>query len=296
MRSNKLHVPSFIIMSFFFTHNILISSDFHRIYKRFERLLIPYIGWPIILFCIYNLILLSGKKYYTFSFKKLIHQIILGNAWTIPFHFWFLFDLILTSIIFLLILKTMKNHYLFIFLILLMFSYFLQYSELNYKLFIILGEPSLAKENEFIPYAVTGFILFESNIMNKLYEKKIKTFIISLIFLKLTEYYKVFSSIEGFAFQGIKSNIRSVCLIFIFSLFSSKEKENKYTKIFKTITSFTGGIYYIHRIIQWNFINIFKDIKKGTFFGIILIYIISYMICFIGTIIFGKTRLKYLFS
>ena len=293
LNSNKLHVPSFIIMSFYFTHETLISQDFNKINNRLERLLIPYIGWPIILFSTYNFIHFLGIEYYSFPFKKLIHQIILGNAWTIPFHFWFLFDLIITNILFLFIIL-IKRNYLFTFIIILIFCYFLQYSQLNYQ-YMNLHEPSLSKEIEFIPFAITGFIIFELNIIKILKRYKIQTFIISLLLYKLILKYEVFSNFKGFAFHGLKFNICSICLIIIFSLFSSEENYNKYLKLFKTITSFTGGIYYIHRIIEKNFKNFFVEIKKGSLVGLITIYLISYMICFIGTFFFNKTRLKYLF-
>ena len=96
LKSPKLHVPSFIIMSFYFTHNTLTNFDIKKIYNRFERLLIPYIGWPLILVIMSNFIHYFFKQYYLYPFKILIYQLILGDAPNIPLHFWFLFDLIIT--------------------------------------------------------------------------------------------------------------------------------------------------------------------------------------------------------
>jgi len=39
LRSQKLHVPSFIIMSFFFTHNTLISLDSNKIQELLLKFL-----------------------------------------------------------------------------------------------------------------------------------------------------------------------------------------------------------------------------------------------------------------
>jgi len=184
LKSTKLHVPSFIIMSFYFTHNILTNFDINKINKRFERLLIPYIGWPLILVIMSNFIHYFFKQYYQYPFKILIYQLILGDAPNIPLHFWFLFDLIITSILFLIIIKIMKHHYLFILELLMIFSYFLQYSKLNLKFYYYVNmKVSLGKENEFLPFAITGFFLFELNIIEKLQKYKIYTFIISLIIL-----------------------------------------------------------------------------------------------------------------
>ena len=68
LRSQMLHVPSFIIMSFFFTHNTLI-------YKRFERLLMPYIGFPLILFMKNNTLNYFTKSYHKIPIKILLLQI-----------------------------------------------------------------------------------------------------------------------------------------------------------------------------------------------------------------------------
>lgn len=297
LRSQKLHVPSFIIMSFFFTHNTLISLDSNKIYKRFERLLVPYLGFPLILFIKNNTLNYFTKYYLQIPIKILLLQIILGDAPKIPLHFWFLFDLIATTIIFLIIIMIFKNNYIFILQLLMLFSYFLQYSTINMKLFYKLKKQvSLGRENEFIPFAVTGFILFETDIINKLNKYKFHAFIISFIIFVLTGYYEFFSYFNGITYHGIKLNIRSICLIFLFSLFSIEETKYKYLiKFIKIITNYTGGIYYLHRIVQYDFILIFNDIKVGNFFGLCLIYLFSYIICFFGTFIFGNTRLKYLF-
>ena len=64
-------------------------------------------------------------------------------------------------------------------------------------------------------------------------------------------------------------------------------------RIIKTITNFTNGIY----CMQSQMIPLCK--RKfgliGNFKSCIIIYLISYFISFIGIMIFGKTKLKYLF-
>ena len=181
LNSNKLHVPSFIIMSFYFTHNSLISLDLNKIYRRLERLFIPYLGWPFILFILSNFINVFCKKFPLISFKNLYYQIILGDAPNMPLHFWFLFDMIVTTNFFILIIISMKNHYIFILLMLMILSYYLQYSNINLYFFNSIRQPSLGKENEFIPFAVTGFILSEHNIIMTIQKKRLKVFLISLI-------------------------------------------------------------------------------------------------------------------
>lgn len=47
--NRKIHVPSFFIMSFYFTYHTLLSLNIKKLFSRLLRLLIPYIIWPIIL-------------------------------------------------------------------------------------------------------------------------------------------------------------------------------------------------------------------------------------------------------
>ena len=47
-KERLLHVPTFFILSFYFMHNNLLSLKPKIILNRLMRLLIPYIGWPII--------------------------------------------------------------------------------------------------------------------------------------------------------------------------------------------------------------------------------------------------------
>lgn len=88
-----------------------------------------------------------------------------------------------------------------------------------------------------------------------------------------------------------------VSFIFIFSLFPSDKITNfKIEKIIKNMTNYTAGVYYLHLTIILYFRNYINPIKNGTLFGLFIIYLICYFICFIGMKIFGKTKLKNLFS
>ena len=62
------------------------------------------------------------------------------------------------------------------------------------------------------------------------------------------------------------------------------------------MTNNSAGIYYLHRVVQLYFKHIFNDIKKGTFFGMILIYFICHLICLSGERIFYKTTAINLFA
>ena len=78
-KNRRIHVPCFFIMSFYFNYKSLISKDSKNNYKRFERLLIPYIFWPIIAFLINNIFCRLNNLKIQFYLRNLITQILINN-------------------------------------------------------------------------------------------------------------------------------------------------------------------------------------------------------------------------
>ena len=179
-----------------------------------------------------------------------------------------------------------------------LFSYFLQYSKLSKILkFYTHGIIGLARENEIIPFAVTGFTLYATKFLNNLEKYKFNTIIISSLIFNLIQDYEIFKKFFGVAYNGIKLNVLSVCLIIIFSFFPIKNiKNKKLTNLLKYLTCYSAGIYYLHRAVQLYFKYIFLDIKKGTFFGLVINYFICYLISFSGGLILKNSKAKYLFQ
>jgi hypothetical protein len=185
----------------------------------------------------------------------------------------------------------------FIFQILLIIAYILQYSYWNlyffnkYNNFVRI---SLGHIAEFIPLAITGHNLGYLDIITK--SKKLRglsIFVcIAIIFLILK--FEIFVRIKGFWYPGILFNIGGICMFILFSLLSFQN--NKITFLLKIITKFTGGIYYIHIICRDFIERKLLFIQKRTFHSSIIIYIISYIICYLGSKLCGKTKLKFLFN
>ena len=224
-KDRGIHVPSFFNMSFYFNYKCLISKDPERNRKRFERLLIPYIFWPIIVFSINKF---SGKYYKSFleyPFKKIIIQIILGNGIINPL--WFQCILLATSLVFLIIIYIFENYYLFALQILMILSYILQYSKYNQYFFENLTtncQMSFGREIMMIPFAVTGFHLAAFKIINKLKYYRFKSFIFSVITFIFVDNFNIFYNLDNY--NGIKLNVLSIALIFIFSLLPVEKGQN----------------------------------------------------------------------
>ena len=182
------------------------------------------------------------------------------------------------------------------------FIYFLQYSNYfsnifhNFKYEVHF---SIDREIELIPYAVTGFNLNAFKVIYILKKYEFQTFIFSFITFILVDNFDIFSNVNKFyQWGGIKVNILSVNLIFIFStMIPSRIYKIKYIASFiEYITRYTAGIYYLHMPIYSYLKKYILCIKKGTIEGVFMIYIISYSICCIGMLFFGKTKAKNLFS
>ena len=275
IKNRNIHVPSFFIMSFYFNYNCLKSRNPKRNYDRFKRLLIPYILWPIIAF-IFNIIF---RKYMSidlkFTFKQLIIQIIIGRG--IINTLWFQFDLIFFTYLFLLVIYIFKNSYLFILQLLMIISYFQQYSKYNYYLFFfLLGKftYSIARLNPCFPFTVTGFTFAFFNTINYLNKNyKYKAIIFSIVIFIFVDNFDVLTFPFGLdAYFGIKLNVLSICLIFIFSLLSFNSIKNRYIKNFiMHITKYTAGVYYLHIPVYEYSKNYLFQVKKGTFIGVFFI-------------------------
>ena len=66
------NIPTFFLLSFYYTHNIFIAFNINKIKLRFKRLTIPYICWSLIAFAKNNtmftkLIYINLSKYSYFN-------------------------------------------------------------------------------------------------------------------------------------------------------------------------------------------------------------------------------------
>ena len=298
LRRRRVHVPSFFIMSFYFMYKELIRLNINKIKKRFERLIIPYIFWPIIIWILNNILKLIFKIEISSSLNDLKYQLLWGNSFIIQF--WFLWDLIIITLIFIIIIFLLKENSLFYLQLLGIFSYILQYSGINKQIYLNLSienRECLGRLAEMIPYSVTGFTLAFLEIINKLHNNRLKTFIFSLIIFCLIEKYEIFIKIDGISYSGFKYNAHSICLIFLFTIFPTEKISNELIINFlMNITKYTGGVFYLHWSIICYLKNFVIFIQEGSFIGCIIVYFICYMICFIGFKFLGNTKFKYLFS
>ena len=292
----KFHVPTFMIMSFYFYYKTLKTKNITKIKERFQRITIPYIIWAIFIFIFNNIFFkLFGFSIYKkkLLIKELVLQLIFGTKY--HFIFYYQFNLILVTILLNIISFLFHKYFIFIFQILLIIAYLFQYTYWNFLIFekySFLVRYSLGNILELLPFAVTGVTLCYLDIVTKLKKLKILTiltiFYIGVILFFILEF-DIFVRIKGFWFPGILLNIGGICIFILFSLFSFQNK--KIIFLLKIITKFTGGIYYIHMLFYHSLIQKFLFIQKRTIYGSIFIYT-----CYLGNKLLFKTKFKLLFN
>ena len=286
-----------MIISFYFSYKTFFTIDMNKIRQRLIRILIPFIIIPIIdlgtrTFSS-NLKILSNIKIHI---TYLLLQYLTGYM-TYVF-LWFLQMMIFLTLLFIILFYFCKKNCLMILQLLIVISYWFQYSEKNFKIFY-LYKPyirSFSHIAEMIPLASIGLIFGYFQLIQKLQSNKKRYMFYSFILFYFINNYNIFGEFRGFPYSGIKNSIAAICLFIFFSLIPFQIINAKILQLIKIITRHTGGIYYFQGII----FNILKDItfykKNSYFFKCITIYIFGYLLSFTGTLIFRKNKLKYLFN
>ena len=295
------HVPTFILISFFFYHRVLVKIIIEKIISRFQRLLIPYIYWPTIVFIINNFFI-SIPTFgipIKFTLKELFIQFLIGNR--IHGIFWFQFNLLFLSLLFTLIFFIYKESALKIITVLGIISFYFHLSRLSYNFFIdykgFCGR-NLGSLIELIPMGVIGCIISSRNInfielkKNPIFTSFITSFIIFILFK-----YDIFIYQPGFRYPNVFLNIIASTFLFIFfsSIPFEKIRKEKYKLFIKIATNFTGGIYYTHPIFRDYLAKYTNFFRQKNYLTSSIIYIICYIFCLIGSKLTKNYKLKYLF-
>lgn len=298
-KNRKHHVPSFFIMSFYFMAPHLFSLNFKILINRLFRLYIPYIIWPIIFYKLNGYLNRYYHKNFPDSNEELKMQLLTGKRFDFPL--WFQCDLINLTILFFVIIFIFRKLSVYIFEIIIILVYAVEYSGYKYtnilKKYLWNDAWRITFLFNSIPHTISGLLLGFHKMIDIIQKHKIRTFVLSFLIYNIIADYNIFRNIKGSMYPGLNLNIQSICLVFIFSIFPSHYITNKYIqKLINIITSYTAGIFYIHVPIHKYLKDYSYNMRKRTFKGMIQEYLICYFICFIGMLIFGKTPLRHMFS
>ena len=114
INSQKIHfhIRIFIIISFYFSYNTLISNDYKKKLKRFERILIPYFLWPTIIYFFNKFLKKIFNIQRNITFTDLTKQFKGGMGFI--FSLYFQWSLTFLNIFHILIIELFRKHCIFI--------------------------------------------------------------------------------------------------------------------------------------------------------------------------------------
>jgi len=231
---HRFHVPTFIIMSFFFFYNNLSLNNINKIKSRLEKLFLPYLIYPTFIWLInYILHIKSNQISLGIYYKKLLKQFLIGRG--VYGVLWFHFNLIFLTILFYILSSIFNQHYLLILQILAIISYIIQYSDFNYNFFNKYPHNikfSVGYLAEIFPLAVTGLTFASLNLITKMRQFRLKTMFFSIILIFILFKYNIFTLIKGFGKQGIMLNIGSLQFFIFFYLLPIEKINNSNILLF----------------------------------------------------------------
>lgn len=298
LKSKQFHVPCFFFISFYFLFPLISEINIKKFKLRMKKLLIPFYIYPIIIWFFNNILyfIFHWNRYNRFlSLYELRNQLIIGRGIFGIGVLWFQFNLLIFTIVFFISSNLFRKNFLLIFHIICIICYYLQYSGINYNFFNNYSQTityTLGNIIETLPIAIAAFTLESNKIIEKLRCYPKRSIFFSSIVIYFLIRYNIFNQPNGFSGKGVIYILSSLLLFTIFSLLNINIQNDFTISLIKQITSYTQGIYCLHFILYLNLKIIgFKD----TFQTCLLLYLLSYLISFIGFKITEKNALKYLF-
>ena len=288
------HVPCFIFISFYFSYNIFSQRLINKFKNRIERLLIPYIIWPIIIMIFDNIMIDKS-----FSFYNYMIHLILGVKISVPF--WYLFSVIFFSVFIFIISLIYKQNFLFIIqlsaviILIIQYSYISRISNFLNQIYG-LNKFAIMHSIGIFPSFALALSCASSKIVDFLIERKLKYIFFSYIYNKILIIIgifclfklDIFNNLIGY--NGLEHIFASLLFFIGFYLLPIENIPSRFKALIINITNCTNGIYCLH--VKVNFIIKKKFYLSGNLNTCIIIYLVCYFISFCGIKIFKKTKIK----
>ena len=280
-RLSGLAVPVFMIMAAFLTYDIFSSKDNCRFVTRTERIIIPYLLWPIIAYVVLNGFSLVTKSMNSYSLKELGLNIICGC--TDPLYVvWFQIDLLLCTVVVFLLFKIVnESAQTLVLVLIIIMSLWIQYSGTNILVFskcFPTNSTTYARFVEMLPCFSVGILLSKYKVKEKLVPYWKQTVFVCAFIVAFLWKSNMFAELSGYNYQGIYPMIAGSIIFIAFLVLPIRDFKGE--SIVKRVSSLTMGVYFIHTIVEkilFGYINIFEKIE-GTMVACLFIFGISLLV------------------
>lgn len=240
----RLAVPTFVFVSFFLTSRLFSCIDFTCLRRRLFRLLLPYVVWGGLGYLWYSC--LSG-----FCLSPLYMQLLVGRYSDMPVGYLYYLEVLVLITSFLYCLP--RRHFQFELFLVLVFSFVLQYTGVNYSLWMKAPGDianTFGRIIEFMPYACAGLLVSHYEMI----VKRNPMVLICALIVALTvsvAFYCAHSlpCAQGFSYQGLPLFTLTVSVCCAVILFSPDIPDGLCMKVVGKFAMLTSGIYYIHGIV-----------------------------------------------
>ena len=285
--TKMLAVVVFMLVAFILSSDMIMNGTKEKIYSRFERLAVPYVGWAVIYWLIYCLMDLILKTDYVNGIGDLGWQLLFGSSPNLNAQMWYQFNLILLTVLFIIVFRCLKKHVLFVSGMMMIGCLILQYSNINGTIFLECPYEiifPIGRICEMFPYACLGIFIGKSGIMEWLKKHTVKTIIGCIFLFVLVGKYMLFVTPAGYGYAGLNSLVITVFIVTTFYVLPFERLPQILSKGICFFSQYSLGVFAIHFMIG-KLVNIYVCPRLGwmdnTFRGCILIYIISFLICFL---------------
>lgn len=279
-------VPVFMMMSFYFIAKHFETIEKGYILKRNERLLIPHILYAFLSFLL--LYPLGGV-----TFRGLIMQLLCGKGVNGPL--WFIFIMWIITNLFFAISFFFKDKFVYYITALCIVSLILQYSGINYRLFVnTSGEikGSYGTIIDMIPYAVLGVLIWHYQILKYLRDNRFFNLLVySIVFV---EFYfnRTMLEVKSFGYGGMRIIVASCCIFFFAFLFPLEWLPARIKDTLVIVGKYTFGVYCLHllvyRWLNYLLLHFEIDVPYGMIFGVLV------LCSFIISVVIGKIPNRYI--
>lgn len=257
-------VPIFVLMAFFLTEKIFVDKNAPKIKIRVERLLVPYLSWPVLYFVGYRVIDVFLKHFgfslrlgTGYTWRDLLWQLAFGHEKNLCGHLWYLFDLIVISVAVWILFKCCDKYSWHILILLGIAAVWLQYSGMNYSVFsqyIYEKRYPLGRLAEVFPLACAGLLLAHSNILEKMKRHRVYVVFLCIVTMLMIAYGNIFTSLEGFGYAGIYLVVYSTLAFICFYEFPFECMGNGIKAVLRFLSKYSLGVYCLHMGVGhcWN--------------------------------------------